>query len=99
MQAMNLAIVDSYIEDIELQVLREYIDQERTPIQIALFSSALAQMWVFALYELLRTWRQHMRFLIEYGNKLRKLKGKPRKLHIEKHQTMVKRALRGVTFE
>jgi hypothetical protein len=57
MQGMNVAIVDSFITDQGYALLREYIEIERTPTQQAMFVSALSQMWIFALYELLRTWR------------------------------------------
>lgn len=63
MQAMNVAIVDSFITDQEYALLREYIAKERTPTQQAMFVSALSQMWLFALYELLRTWRGRIRTL------------------------------------
>jgi hypothetical protein len=48
-----------------------YMETERTPRPEATLVSALSQMWVFALYELLRTWRQRLREPIEYGKKLR----------------------------
>jgi len=56
-------LVDFYLRDLELALLREYIDKERTPVQSAMFVSALSQMWIFAVYELLRTWRQMVREL------------------------------------
>jgi hypothetical protein len=99
MQAVNVAVVDAYLEDVEKQVLRRYIDEERTPTDIAIFSSALAQMLVFALYELLRTWRQYIRFLIDYGTKLRALKGERRNSHHEKHLALVKKAISGASSE
>jgi hypothetical protein len=63
MQGMNVAIVDSFVTDQEYALLREYIEIERTPTQQAMFVSALSQMWIFALYELLRTWRGRIRTL------------------------------------
>ncbi len=63
MQGMNVSIVDSFITDQEYALLREYIEIERTPTQQAMFVSALSQMWIFALYELLRTWRGRIRTL------------------------------------
>ena len=44
----------------------EYIDIERTPSDTAMFVSAQSQMWIFALYELLRTWRSRTRKLIKW---------------------------------
>lgn|SRR5574337_19514 len=63
MQGMNVAIVDSFVTDQEYALLREYIEIERTPTQQAMFVSALSQMWIFALYELLRTWKARIRKL------------------------------------
>lgn len=61
MQGQNVMLVDFYLRDLELGLLREYIEQERTPVQSAMFVSALSQMWIYAVYELLRTWRQMVR--------------------------------------
>ena len=68
MQAMNLAINDSFITDQEYALLREYVEIERTPAQQAMFVSAQSQMSIFALYELLRTWRQRIRKLRSWSN-------------------------------
>ena len=65
MQAMNLAVIDTFLLDVEQAVLREYIDKERIPVDSCIFASALSQMWIFAVYELLRTWRQRVRELID----------------------------------
>jgi hypothetical protein len=67
MQAMNVAIVDSFVTDKEYELLSEYIEIERTPTQKAIFVSALSQMWIFALYELLRTWRGRIRTLKKWN--------------------------------
>src|SRR5947199_7663676 len=69
MQAQNISMVDIYLEDLESQLLMEYLEIEHTPIPTALFVSALSQMWVFAVYELLRTWRQRARELLAYAEK------------------------------
>lgn len=58
MQAQNIAIIHDYLSDLEPELLRLSIDKEVTPIPEMMFVSALSQMWIFALYELLRTWRQ-----------------------------------------
>jgi len=65
MQAMNIGIVDPFITDLEHDLLREFIEIERTPMQQALFVSAQSQMWIFSVYELLRTWRERSRKLIK----------------------------------
>ena len=63
MQAMNIAMIDTFITEQEYALLREYFEIEKTLTQQALFVSALSQMWIFALYELLRTWSQRARKL------------------------------------
>jgi hypothetical protein len=56
-------LVDFYLRDMESSLLAELVQLEHTPIQSAMFVSALSQMWIFAAYELLRTWRQRIREL------------------------------------
>ncbi len=63
MQGQNVMLVDLYLRDLERDLLRELIKIERTPIPATLFVSALSQMWIFAVYELLRTWRQRIKDL------------------------------------
>lgn len=58
LQVTNIAVVDQFIMRLESQVLQRWIDEERTPIGEATFLNAQSQMWIFATYELLRTWRQ-----------------------------------------
>lgn len=57
MQAMNVGIADSVITEHEYALLREYSEIERTPLESAMAVSALSQMWVYGLYEVLRMWR------------------------------------------
>lgn len=71
MQAMNVGIVDLHLMDLEHDLLALYMEIERTPVAEATLVSALSQMWIFAIYELLRTWRQHAKEIIEYGDRLR----------------------------
>lgn len=66
MQAMNLGIVDPFVADLEEQLLQKLIDEERTPLPEAAFISAQSQMWIFAAYELLRTWRQRAADMIKW---------------------------------
>ena len=60
MQATNLDLVDGFIEAEERALLREYLETERTPVPSAVFVSAISQLWIFGVYELLRTWRQRI---------------------------------------
>lgn len=82
MQVMNLGVVDDFLLDLERQLLREYMETERTPTPDAIFVSALSQMWIFAVYELLRTWRQRCRELFEFYEHLDKLTGSRREAYI-----------------
>lgn len=56
MQAINVGIVDSLITTYEYALLRDWIEKERTPEATSVVS-ALSQMWVYGLYEVLRMWR------------------------------------------
>ncbi len=56
-QAMSLTIVDEFIMDLEYAYLRSKFDETNTPHQ-SMFLSAQSQMWIFAAYELMRTWRE-----------------------------------------
>ncbi|MBX5205835.1 hypothetical protein [Rhizobium sp. NZLR1] len=57
MQITNLAIVDQFIMTQETELLQTYRARDRTPMDLAMFVSAQSQMWIFAAYELMRTWR------------------------------------------
>jgi hypothetical protein len=64
MQATNIGLIDSWLTDLEGQVQRELLETERTPRQV-MFLSAVTQMWLFATYELLRTWRQRAKDVLK----------------------------------
>lgn len=66
MQAHNLEMVDNFITDIEYKTLRELFEQERTPAS-AFFLAAQSQMWIFAAYELLRTWQQRSKEIVKWA--------------------------------
>lgn len=80
-QAHNLQLVDGFITKLEYQVLDELIEEERTPPS-TFFLSAQSQMWIFAAYELLRTWRGRCTNIIKWADtgglqqKLNSLKAK-----------------------
>jgi hypothetical protein len=65
-QATNIDIVDRFIMQLEYDVLRRLHQDERTPGPEAAFLSAQSQMWIFAVYELLRTWRQRATDMIKW---------------------------------
>lgn len=62
-QATNIAVVEDVICGAEYSLLREWFELERTPSQSVAVVSALSQMWIFGLYELLRTWRERFKHL------------------------------------
>ena len=64
MQATNLGMIDRWLIDMETSVQRELISEERTPTS-TMFLSALTQMWLFAMYELMRTWRQRAKEVLK----------------------------------
>jgi hypothetical protein len=93
MQTINVHLVDAYLEDLEEQLLPEYIERDRTPSQSAIFISALSQMWVFAVYELLRTWRQRVGDLLRWAETLAALGGDEREAAVAaKRQEIERRA-------
>jgi hypothetical protein len=57
MQASQLCLVDNTLNGLEQEVMRHMTDEELPRGKIA-FVQALSPMWIFAAYELLRTWRQ-----------------------------------------
>lgn len=65
MQANNLGLIDRWLMDLERQVLVRLIQEDRTPMDDAMFLSALTQMWIFAAYEVLRTWRQRAKEVLK----------------------------------
>jgi len=60
MQGINVGIADSVITHMECELRREWLEIERTPAETAMAVSALSQMWIFGLYEVLRLWRDRM---------------------------------------
>jgi hypothetical protein len=46
-QAFNVALVDQFVMKLELELLRQQLREERTPIPEATFVSAQSQMWIF----------------------------------------------------
>lgn len=67
MQAQNIALVDLMVlRDMEAQLIQEYWNNDgRMPNQFAMLVGATSQMWIYYLYEFLRTWRQRAQELIE----------------------------------
>jgi len=92
MQVTNIAMVDLYLEDMESALVRELHLHDKTPVPEAMLVGALSQMWVFAVYELLRTWRQLIQELLAYGEEIKDLRGHARTQRIGAEE----RSIRGV---
>jgi hypothetical protein len=90
MQAANVSIVDSLIEPMEADLLSELIETSRTPIDSAMAVSAMSQMWMFALYELLRTWRQQVTGLLKIADSVAKVDADKRLATLEAHAGKIK---------
>jgi hypothetical protein len=99
MQLINIELVDRYLEQLEADLLNEYDQRESTPLPQAMFVSAISQMWIFAFYEFLRTWKQWVDELIQYGEQLNALDKsqegiKKRELYIQNQKTSMDRSTR-----
>ncbi len=74
MQAQNIAIVDRIVRHFESAALEEFYKNDRFSMDDLYPLSAMSQVWVFALYEFLRTWLQRASKLIGYAEQLAVLK-------------------------
>lgn len=66
-QGTNICVVDKFITQLEYDLLKTQFEEERTPVEKAVFVSAQSQMWVFAVYEFLRTWRGQAKNILKWG--------------------------------
>lgn len=66
MQTQNLAVVDHFLNGLEQRVMKRLFLEDRTPIDDAIFLNAQSQMWIFAAYEVMRTWRQRAKDIIKW---------------------------------
>lgn len=92
MQATNLYIVDQILEEMEHQLLAQYIEEERTPVQSAITVSALSQLWIFGLYELLRSWRARAENIIKFSESLEGKGGEERERLITARKRQIESA-------
>lgn len=84
MQARNIAMVDlAVLRHLERDALDAFMEQEKTPVDRLMPLQALSQMWVFSLYEFLRTWRQRAKELISLHQSIEGLSDKERTARIE----------------
>jgi hypothetical protein len=83
MQAQNIAVVDiAIIREMELQALRVHAQEERTLLELLMALSALSQMWVFSLYEFLRTWRRRAQQIMEIADQYARTKPEKKKKYL-----------------
>lgn len=67
MQATNLGVVDQFCMTLEDRLRQSHFDESPTRLPDAVFLSAQSQMWIFAAYEALRTWRQRAKEAIRWA--------------------------------
>jgi hypothetical protein len=92
MQATNLEIVDHILRDMESQLLALYIEKDHTPGPEAIVVSAFSQLWVFGLYELLRTWRTRAERVLEFGRSVDGASEQERNRLIQEKKAKVEKA-------
>lgn len=66
-QAFNLNLIDDLAMQLEEKALRNLVSEESQMPDLA-FLSAISQMWIFAAYELLRTWRQRAGDIVKWAD-------------------------------
>jgi len=64
MQAGQLCMIDNLLNTLEYEVMRRQADDDPPRDKMALLS-ALSPMWIYAAYELQRTWRQRCEEVIK----------------------------------
>ncbi|MBP2463795.1 MULTISPECIES: hypothetical protein [unclassified Rhizobium] len=67
MQAGQLCMVDNLLNALEDEVMRHQADDDRPREKMALLG-ALSPMWIYAAYELQRTWRQRCEEVIKLAD-------------------------------
>lgn len=92
MQAFNLGVVDQMLNNMEDNLLAEYIEQEHTPMATFIPVAALSQLWVFGVYELLRTWRQRATDVLKFADQVSQLPRAERRHRIAEQLRKVKAA-------
>jgi hypothetical protein len=66
MQATNVALVDGFLMPLESEARAYRFADEGIDIGSAVLLNALSQQWLFALYELLRTWRKRANDVLKW---------------------------------
>lgn len=66
MQATNIAVVDRFLMEMESEARIYRSADEGIDIGHAMLLNALSQQWLFAVYELLRTWRERAKDVLKW---------------------------------
>src|ERR1700730_3002045 len=84
MQAQHIAAVElAIIRPLELHTAQRIFNEEGYgDVMMAL--NGVSQMWLFALYEFLRTWRQRAKRLLDLADQYAKTKPKKQKAFLTK---------------
>lgn len=88
MQAQNIALVDLLVlRQMEHDLLEHYYaNDDRMPLDRAMLVGAMSQMWIYYLYEFLRTWRQRAQELIDAAEELEKQNTPDKKTDVQARQ-------------
>jgi hypothetical protein len=68
MQATNVALVDKWLMPIETEARGWRFRDEGIDVEGAMFLNAQSQMWMFAVYEFLRTWRERAKNIQKWAS-------------------------------
>lgn len=67
-QALNVSMVDKWLMRLESEVRDTRFGEEKRNREGEIFLGALSQMWLFAIYELLRTWRERAKNIQKWAS-------------------------------
>ena len=91
MQAQHIAAVEiAIIRPLELHTARKIFNEERY-VDVMMALNGVSQMWLFALYEFLRTWRQRATQLLQLADQYARTKPVKQKAFLAKTLADAKR--------
>jgi hypothetical protein len=94
MQSRNISIVDKILEPMEGDFLSLVIQQDAVPLPQATVLSALSQMWVFAFFELIRTWSSLSSHFLNLSQKIKRGNLQSQSQLVENEAAKIKKAAR-----
>lgn len=65
-QVLHLGVASSVIEQFEGDLMREYWRDDHVSPDRFMVVASLSQLWVFGVYEVLRTWRQRVQSVLKF---------------------------------